>query len=147
MATTTIGDLFAHDVHRNIEEVIKVDQTDEQIIHDELSEYVLTDSIRSHFTEILERYWETPRKPHEGIGVWISGFFGSGKSSFAKYLGLALENRSVLGVGAAELLGRRRSGNAKVARVTDEHRGADPKRTPSSSMCRRIEVSAPAIRP
>ena len=113
MATTTIGDLFAHDVHRNIEEVIKVDQTDEQIIHDELSEYVLTDSIRSHFTEILERYWETPRKPHEGIGVWISGFFGSGKSSFAKYLGLALENRSVLGVGAAELLGRR-SGNAKL---------------------------------
>ena len=107
MTTNAIGDLFAQDVHRNIEEVIKVDQTDKQIIRDELSEYVLTDSICEHFTEILERYWETPQKPHEGIGVWVSGFFGSGKSSFAKYLGLALENRNVLGEGAAELLGRR----------------------------------------
>ena len=107
MATALIGELFAQDVHRNIEEVIKVDQTDEQIIRDELSEYVLTNSIRAHFTEILERYWETPKRPHEGIGVWVSGFFGSGKSSFAKYLGLALEDRSVRGEGAAELLGRR----------------------------------------
>ena len=50
----------------------------DQIIRDELAEYVVTDSIRSHFAEILDRYWETPKKPHEGIGIWVSGFFGSG---------------------------------------------------------------------
>jgi hypothetical protein len=113
MTATTIHDLFAHDISRRIEEVIKVDQTDEQIIRDELAEYVVTDSICTHVTEILERYWETPKKPHEGIGVWVSGFFGSGKSSFAKYLGLALENRKILGAGAAYLLGQR-TGDAKV---------------------------------
>ena len=91
--TTIIKALFANDIARHIEEVIKVDQTDEQILRDELSEYVITDALRTHFTEVVERYWETPKKPHEGIGVWVSGFFGSGKSSFAKYLGLALENR------------------------------------------------------
>jgi 2-phosphoglycerate kinase len=86
MSRSTIKDLFASDIERNIEEVIKVDLTDEQIIRDELAQYVATDSIRSHFRTIFDRYAETPNKPHEGIGVWVSGFFGSGKSSFAKYL-------------------------------------------------------------
>src|ERR1039457_1296181 len=107
MAVTTIRDLFASDISREIEEVIKVDQADEHIVREEIAEYIATDSIRSHFRRILERYWETPNKPHEGIGVWVSGFFGSGKSSFAKYLGLALENRSIVGDGAAELLASR----------------------------------------
>ena len=107
MTTTTIKDLFANDISRRIEEVIKVDQTDEQIIRDELAEYVVTDSLRRHFIEILESYHETPQKPHEGIAVWVSGFFGSGKSSFAKYLGLALENRSIASDAAGTLLASR----------------------------------------
>src|SRR2546430_14821364 len=84
-----IKTLFASDIHRRIEEVIKVDQTDEDVLREEIDEYVVTDSIRSHYTGIFERYGETPNKPHEGIGVWVSGFFGSGKSSFAKMLGLS----------------------------------------------------------
>ena len=107
MTATTIKDLFASDISRRIEEVIKVDQADENIVREEIAEYVVTDSIRGHFTDVLERYWETPKKPHEGIAVWVSGFFGSGKSSFAKYLGLALENRSVAGEGSAQLLAQR----------------------------------------
>src|SRR4051794_22902346 len=107
MTVTTIKELFASDIERNIEEVIKVDQDDHQIIRDELGEYIATDSIRSHFRTILERYAETPNKPHEGIGVWVSGFFGSGKSSFAKYLGLALENRPIVDDGAGGLLAAR----------------------------------------
>ena len=107
MTAATIKKLFANDISRHIEEVIKVDQTDDQLIREEIEEYVVTDSIRGHFTGILERYWETPRKPHEGIAVWVSGFFGSGKSSFAKYLGLGLENRSVEGEDSARLLAKR----------------------------------------
>ena len=113
MPHETIADLFAKDISRHIEEVIKVDQTDEQVIREELSEYVVTDSIRAQFTEVFEKYWETPKKPHEGVGVWVSGFFGSGKSSFAKYLGLALANRSIAGAGAAALLAQR-AGDQKV---------------------------------
>ena len=106
MTHKTMKELFASDIHRDIEEVIKVDQADEQILKNELAEYVVTDSLRGHFVEILEQYRETPNKPHEGVGVWVSGFFGSGKSSFAKYLGLALENRAILGDGAADLFAR-----------------------------------------
>jgi hypothetical protein len=108
-----IRELFASDISRRIEEVIKVDQDDEVIVRQELAEYVVTDSIRTNLVEILERYHETPNKPHEGIGIWISGFFGSGKSSFAKYLGMALENRPILGRGAGEILGQR-SGDQKA---------------------------------
>ena len=64
---------------------------------------------RRFYTSILERYYETPNKPHEGIGIWVSGFFGSGKSSFAKMLGLALENHELGGAKAAELFGQRTS--------------------------------------
>lgn len=102
-----IRDLFASNVDRRIEEVIKVDQTDEGILVDEIEEYVATDSIRRSYAAILERYYETPNKPHEGIAVWVSGFFGSGKSSFAKMLGLALQDRSLDGVGAADRFARR----------------------------------------
>ena len=59
----------------------------------EISEYVATEAIKSHYRGILDEYRETPNKPNEGIAVWVSGFFGSGKSSFAKMLGLSIENR------------------------------------------------------
>lgn len=107
MSEQPIKSVFGSQIDRRIEEVIKVDQTDDQIVNDEIAEYVVTDGIRRHYVEILERYWETPKKPHEGIAVWVSGFFGSGKSSFAKMLGLALENRPVLGQGAGNLFGKR----------------------------------------
>ncbi|MBK1643063.1 hypothetical protein CKO25_00005 [Thiocapsa imhoffii] len=102
-----IKTLFANDIDRRIEEVIKVDQADETIIRDELAEYVVTDSIRAHFLKIFEHYLATWQKPNEGIAIWTSGFFGSGKSGFAKYIGLALANRFILGQGAGELLAER----------------------------------------
>ena len=108
-----IKTLFALDIERPIEEVIKVDQNDQQIVHDEISEYIVTDAIRSNLRNILRTYWETKNNPHEGIGIWVSGFFGSGKSSFAKMLGSALQNREVLGDSAAELIGRR-TGDSEI---------------------------------
>ena len=70
-ATGSIGSLFASDIRRRIEEVIKVDQADEQILSDEIAEYVVTDAIRKHYTDVVEKYAETPGKPHEGIAVWV----------------------------------------------------------------------------
>ena len=113
MTTQPIKTLFANDIHRRIEEVIKVDQTDEEILRDEINEYVVTDAIRSHYTGIYEAYRETPNKPHEGIAIWVSGFFGSGKSSFAKMLGLSIENRVIAGESAAERFAQR-TGDKKL---------------------------------
>lgn len=93
----TIGDLLNRDLSRKIEEIIQVDQADEQSVYDEITEYVATNSIREQYYGLFRAIAEAPSEPHEGIGVWVSGFFGSGKSSFAKYLGYALQNKTFLG--------------------------------------------------
>jgi Family of unknown function (DUF6079) len=116
---TLIATLFANKIDRRIEEVIKVDQTDEVIVASEIDEYVVTNAIKRHFVEIMERYQETPQKPHEGIAIWVSGFFGSGKSSFAKTLGLMVENRNVLGQSIADrFLARTRDDRLSVVLKT-----------------------------
>ena len=97
-----IADLFRRDVHRVIEEVVKVDLDDERVIVDELDEYVATGHILEEFEGILDAYQESINDPSETCTVWVSGFFGSGKSSWAKVLGYLLWNPSVQGKPAAE---------------------------------------------
>ena len=114
-AVKTIGELLTRDLSRKIEEIIQVDQADEQSVHDEITEYVATDSIRDQYHQLFKAIAEAPAEPHESVGVWVSGFFGSGKSSFAKNLGYALENRTVLGQQVRRSLQaatRRRAGSA-----------------------------------
>jgi hypothetical protein len=99
----TIRDLLARDLNVTIEEVIKVDQRDEKTVHDEIREYVFTKRIKEEYRKILDAISKGPGEPTEAVGVWVSGFFGSGKSSFAKNLGHVLANRSLLGTPAGQL--------------------------------------------
>jgi hypothetical protein len=117
MPTQLIRSLFANKIDRHIEEVIKVDSTDEDILRDEIDEYVVTDAIRAHYISVFDLYRETPNKPHEGIAVWVSGFFGSGKSSFAKMLGLSISNRKIAGESAADRFAKRAGGKDQKLQV------------------------------
>lgn len=114
----TIGDLLTRDLNRKIEEIIQVDQADEQSVHAEILEYVGTDSIRDQYHHLLKAVAEAPADPHESIGVWVSGFFGSGKSSFAKNLGYSLQNRTVLGTKFAELF-KQQLGDNRISDLLD----------------------------
>src|SRR5208283_3818126 len=93
----TIGEILTRDLSRKIEEIIKVDQADEQSVHDEITEYIATDSIRDQYAELFKAIAEAPADLQGEFCVWVSGFFGSGKSSFAKNLGLALQNPEIVG--------------------------------------------------
>lgn len=116
----TVGDLLTRDLTRKIEEIIQVDQADEQSVYAEITEYVATDSIRDQYHDLLKAIAEAPSEPHESVGVWVSGFFGSGKSSFAKNLGYALENRKVLGHSFAGLFKQQLQDSAKKdTRIAD----------------------------
>src|SRR3972149_1178660 len=114
----TIGNLLSRDLSRKIEEIIQVDQTDEQSVYSEITEYIATDSIRDQYAALLKAVAEAPSEPHESVGVWVSGFFGSGKSSFAKNLGYALENQKVQGDDFATLFKQQISDN-QVSNLLD----------------------------
>jgi gluconate kinase len=98
-----ISELLSRDLSRRIEEVIQVDQAEEQAVFTEIDEYIATDSIRDLYAQLLKAIAEAPTDPNEAIGVWVSGFFGSGKSSFAKNLGYALQNNRIEGKNFSEL--------------------------------------------
>jgi len=116
--TNTIGELLSRDLSRPIEEIIKVDQTDEQSVYTEITEYIATDRIKDQYGDLLRAIAEAPTDPHEGIGVWVSGFFGSGKSSFAKLLGYVLANTPVLGKSATDLF-KAQIGDKRVSELAD----------------------------
>lgn len=116
MNTQVIQDLFYKKIDRRIEEVIKVDQTDEDIICGEIAEYEVTTPISSHFTRVFETYRDTMSHPNEGIAIWVSGFFGSGKSSFAKMLGLTIANQMIKGEPASSRF-LQKAGDTKLAVV------------------------------
>ena len=119
----TIRDLLSRDLSEPIEEVIKLDQQDEQTVYTEITEYVATDRIKHQYQEILQAIADAPGDPTEGVGVWISGFFGSGKSSFAKNLGYIVSNRDVLGHPAGQLfiqqLEQQSPGDSGVRKIAD----------------------------
>src|SRR5439155_11772987 len=110
--------LLTRDLSRRIVEIIQVDQADEESVYSEITEYVTTTSIRDHYAMLLEAIAEAPAEPHESIGVWISGFFGSGKSSFAKNLGYAIQNPSVRGEDFARLF-KRQLDDERIANLLD----------------------------
>jgi hypothetical protein len=60
-----------------------------------LEEYVVTKELDKHFSTFFERYTEALNNPTDKIGVWISGFFGSGKSHFLKILSYLLANQEI----------------------------------------------------
>ena len=97
----TIQSMFADDINRKINGVIKVDQEDDTTER-EVKEYVITKELKKHFISFFNYYQDSFQTPTDDIGVWISGFFGSGKSHFLKMLSYILENRTINGTKTVE---------------------------------------------
>lgn len=94
--------IYKSDINRDINGVIKVAQNDEKSIEQELREYIITRELRRHFNTFLNNYEKSLTVPTDKIGVWISGFFGSGKSHFLKILSYLLSNDVVAGKHAVD---------------------------------------------
>lgn len=104
-----LRDIFAKPVDRSIDGVIKADDMGSLLT--ELDEYVITNEIGARLEQFLDAYnnYDTAN------GVWISGFFGSGKSHLLKMLALLLENDEVEGQRAVEIFERKLAGNPMLA--------------------------------
>lgn len=97
-----IKSMFDKQIDRDIKGVIKVGQSDEENIYQELDEYVVTKELRKHFRDFFDNYGKGIDGYTDKMGVWISGFFGSGKSHFLKILSYILKNSEVEGKRAIE---------------------------------------------
>ena len=98
-----IRDIFDTRIEETIEPVIKVaERQDEHKLAGEIGSYVVTPTIERYLDDFLERFTDTFRLATTEIGVWISGYFGSGKSHLAKIAALLIENRNLEGVTAAK---------------------------------------------
>lgn len=97
-----LKNIYQKDIDRPINGVIKVAQNDEENIEQELSEYIITRELRRHFNTFFNNYEKSLSSPTDKIGVWISGFFGSGKSHFLKILSYLLSNDVVAGTKAVD---------------------------------------------
>ena len=102
-----IQDMFERDIDRNINGVIKIEQNDEEVIEQELAEYVVTNELRGHFSTFFDAYERALDAPTDKIGVWISGFFGSGKSHFLKMLSYLLSGQTANGRAAIDIIAPR----------------------------------------
>ena len=92
-----IRELFTKPIDRPINGVIKADQKDAESIWQELDEYVVTKQLTEYFRRFFDAYLAAADNPNDPVlaarmGVWVSGFFGSGKSHFIKILSYLLEN-------------------------------------------------------
>ncbi len=130
----TLKTIFVRPVDRAIEGVIKAD--DQASLRVELDEYVITNEIEQR----LETFFEAYSNYENANGVWISGFFGSGKSHLLKMLAFLLENRKVDGDPAFEIFAPKVQHNSILA--------ADLKRAiaiPSQSILFNIDQKADVI--
>lgn len=98
-----IREIFQTPVEEDIEPVVKVgERQDDTKLAAEIGSYVVTPTIERYLDDFLEHYTNTLRLEDGEIGVWISGYFGSGKSYFAKIAALLIENRILDGYSASE---------------------------------------------
>ena len=97
-----IQSMFKDDINRKINGVVKVDQNEGIVLLQELNEYVITRELKKHFITFFRNYNESFSEYTADIGVWISGFFGSGKSHFLKILSYLLANEEIDGIKTVE---------------------------------------------
>ena len=95
-----IQKMFKRNINRYIQGVIHVGEED--TVKQELEEYVVTRELQRHFSDFYDAYERGLDDPARNTGVWVQGYFGSGKSHFVKMLSYLLENRKVDGKRAVD---------------------------------------------
>ncbi len=115
----TIRSLFQKDIHRNINGVVQAGQVDDDSVYEELTEYVVTPEIAEALELVLKNYLRSLHNPTNNMGVWVSGFFGSGKSHFLKIISCILANRVVRARTAVDYLREKNVGTSLSSLLDD----------------------------
>jgi hypothetical protein len=101
-----IKDILTIDLEEDIKNVIDLEDLSEQEIKSEIEGYIVTDGLAKEYADFVDIYTSNIKE----TGVWISGFYGSGKSYFGKLLGYMMSNQKIAGTYARERILQRFSG-------------------------------------
>jgi len=111
--TMKIKEILTINLDEDIKNVIDLENISENEIKEEIENYIVTDGLAKDFAEFISNYTSNINE----TGVWISGFYGSGKSYFGKMLGYLLNNRKILGTPARERILQRFTGISDEALI------------------------------
>lgn len=101
-----IKDILSIDLSEDIKNVIDIQQFSEAEILHEIDNYIITDGLAKEYSKFVTTFTSNILE----TGVWISGFYGSGKSYFGKLLGYLLNNRMLAGTPARDRILQRFTG-------------------------------------
>jgi len=116
-----IKEILTINLDEDIKNVIDLETISENDIKEEIENYIVTNGLAKEFANFVSTYVSNIRE----TGVWISGFYGSGKSYFGKILGYLLNNQPILGTPARERILQRFTGISDEALVKNSLSGLD----------------------
>ena len=115
---TKIHEILELNLEEDIKNVIDLEDRSETEVKYEIESYIVTENIGKYFSDFVSKFTSNIKE----TGVWISGFYGSGKSYFGKMLGYLLENKDILGTPAIERFVPRLSGLKNAGLLENEIR-------------------------
>ena len=101
-----VKEILTIDLSEDIKNVIDLEDISEKEIQSEIENYIVTDGLTKEYADFVSIYTSNILE----TGVWISGFYGSGKSYFGKLLGYMISNRIIAGTPARERIIQRFTG-------------------------------------
>lgn len=101
-----IKDILTIDLSEDIKNVIDLEDISEAAIQSEIEGYIITDGLAKEYGDFVSLYTSNIIE----TGVWLSGFYGSGKSYFGKLLGYMMSNRLINGTPARDRIVQRFTG-------------------------------------
>jgi hypothetical protein len=118
---TAIKDILKLDLNEDIKNVIDLEDRSQDEIQSEIESYIVTDGLGQHLSKFIGQYMGNLKE----TGVWLSGFYGSGKSYFGKMLGYLIDNPNINGTSARDRFIPRLEGVANQSLIENEIRKLD----------------------
>ncbi|MDG4950732.1 BREX system P-loop protein BrxC [Weeksellaceae bacterium KMM 9724] len=117
----TINDILKLDLQEDIKNVIDLEDKSQDEIQSEIESYIITDGLGHHLSKFINEYTSNIKE----TGVWLSGFYGSGKSYFGKMLGYLIDNPDINGTSARDRFLPRLEGVANQSLIENDIRKLD----------------------
>lgn len=118
---TLISEILNLDLQEDLKHVIDIQDQSEIEIQSEIESYIVTEGIGVHFSAFANKFTSNIKE----TGVWISGFYGSGKSYFGKMLGYIIENPEINGTPAKDRFIPRLKGISNESLIENDLRKFD----------------------